>query len=143
MKSARPKVLHQVAGKAMVDYVIEAARAAGATRVLVVAGHLIDQLRAHFDGAEVTLVEQAPRLGSGHALQQAIPWLSQAGGDVLVLNGDAPLIEADILRVLAAEHGDARMQASFLAASVDDPRRLGRVVRQEGRVRIVEWDDAS
>lgn len=143
MKSARPKVLHQVAGKAMVDYVIDAARAAGASRILVVAGHLIDQLRTHFEGADVTLVEQAPQLGSGHAVQQAIPWLNEAGGDVVVLNGDAPLIEADQLRLLAAEHRDAHMQASFLAASVAEPRRLGRVVRQDGRVRIVEWDDAS
>ncbi len=143
MKSSRPKVLHRVAGKAMVDHVVDAARAAGATRMIVIGGHGLDQMREHFAGSEVELVEQKPQLGSGHALQQALPQLSQTGGDVLVLNGDAPLIEPDSLRLLVAEHRDARMQVSFLAATVDDPRRLGRVVRRDGRVRIVEWADAS
>jgi len=143
MKSALPKVLHRVAGKAMVDYVIDAAQSAGATRIVVVAGHHIEQVRAHFAGRGVELVEQTPRLGSGHALQQALPQLGQTGGDVLVLNGDAPLVAPDSLQILATEHRDARMQVSFLAAAVDDPRRLGRVIRQEGRVRIVEWADAT
>jgi len=143
MKSALPKVLHRVAGKAMVDHVIDAARRAGATRIIVVAGHQIEQLQAHFTGREVEIVEQAPQLGSGHALQQTLPHLRQTGGDALVLNGDAPLIEPDSLQILANEHADARMQVSFLAAAVDDPRRLGRVIRQDGRVRIVEWADAT
>ena len=143
MKSALPKVLHRVAGKAMVDYAVEAAQQAGVNRIIVVAGHHIEQVRAHFDGGTVELVEQAPLLGSGHALQQAVPQLRETGGDVLVLNGDAPLVEPESLRLLAAEHRDARMQASFLAASVDDPRRLGRVIREDGRVRIVEWAGAT
>ncbi len=143
MKSALPKVLHRVAGKAMVDHVLDAARAAGATRCIVIVGHEAERLRKHFAASEVELVEQAPQLGSGHALQQALPQLRQTGGDVLVLNGDAPLIEPDILRTLAAEHREARMQVSFLAAEVADPRRLGRVVRRDGRIRIVEWADAA
>lgn len=143
MKSSLPKVLHRVAGKAMVDHVIDAARGAGATRIIVIAGHAIDQMWAHFAGGEVELVEQTPQLGSGHALQQALPQLSQTGGDVLVLNGDAPLVSPDSLQVLAAEHRDARMQVSFLAATVEDPRRLGRVVRKDNRPRIVEWADAT
>jgi bifunctional UDP-N-acetylglucosamine pyrophosphorylase / glucosamine-1-phosphate N-acetyltransferase len=143
MKSALPKVLHRVAGKAMVDHVIDAARSAGATRVVVIAGHQLAQMQAHFAGQDVELVEQAPQLGSGHALQQALPQLGQTGGDVLVLNGDAPLVDPGSLQVLAREHTDARMQVSFLAAAVDDPRRLGRVVRKSGRVHIVEWADAS
>jgi bifunctional UDP-N-acetylglucosamine pyrophosphorylase / glucosamine-1-phosphate N-acetyltransferase len=168
MKSALPKVLHRIAGKAMVDHVVDAARAAGAGRLVVVAGHGIGPVREHFAGREVELgaqpkikpqdpdagslaeglpavllVEQAPQLGSGHALQQTLPLIGQTGGDVLVLNGDAPLIESGTLQVLAADHRDARMQVSFLAATVEDPRRLGRVVRRDGRVRIVEWADAT
>jgi bifunctional UDP-N-acetylglucosamine pyrophosphorylase/glucosamine-1-phosphate N-acetyltransferase len=143
MKSAMPKVLHRVAGVAMVDHVIAAAQSAGATRVVVIAGHEIEQVRAHFSGRDVELVEQMPQLGSGHALQQALPLLQQRGGDVLVLNGDAPLVDPGSLQVLASEHMDARMQVSFLAAIVDDPQRLGRVVRRDGRVSIVEWADAS
>jgi len=145
MKSAIPKVLHRVAGRSMVDHVIAAAKAAGASKLVVVVGHEGDQLRAHFQGADVELVEQTPQLGSGHALQQALPAIEAAGGgDVLVLNGDAPLIEPEVLQALVADHRDARMQVSFLAACVDDPRRLGRVVREAGgRVRIVEWADAS
>lgn len=145
MKSAMPKVLHRVAGRAMVDHVVEAARAAGANHLVVVVGHEAEQVRSHFAGAEVDLVEQTPQLGSGHALQQVLPRIQAVGGgDVLVLNGDAPLLEADPLRALVADHRDARMQISFLAASVEDPRRLGRVVREgDGRVCIVEWADAT
>jgi bifunctional UDP-N-acetylglucosamine pyrophosphorylase/glucosamine-1-phosphate N-acetyltransferase len=109
----------------------------------VVAGHGIDQVRRHLAARDVEIVEQTPQLGSGHALQQALPFLQQTGGDALVLNGDAPLIEPASLRLLTAEHRDARMQVSFLAASVTDPQRLGRVVRNGGRVRIVEWSDAT
>ncbi|HLY67115.1 MAG TPA: bifunctional UDP-N-acetylglucosamine diphosphorylase/glucosamine-1-phosphate N-acetyltransferase GlmU, partial [Chloroflexota bacterium] len=156
MKSALPKVLHRVAGKPMVEYVMDAARSAGATQLVVVVGHGAEQVREHFamhgepspqpsprGRTGVELVEQAPQMGSGHALQQALPWIGQGDGEVLVLNGDAPLIEPHSLQVLVAEHRDAHMQVSFLAASVDDPRRLGRVVRQDGRARIIEWDDAT
>jgi bifunctional UDP-N-acetylglucosamine pyrophosphorylase / glucosamine-1-phosphate N-acetyltransferase len=144
MKSATPKVLLRVAGRAMVDHVAEAARSAGATRLVVIIGHEADQLKAHFKGTAAELVEQAPQLGSGHALQQAQAQIEAAGGgDVLVLNGDAPLLQAETLRALLADHRDARMQVSFLAASVHDPRRLGRVARDGGRVRIVEWADAT
>jgi bifunctional UDP-N-acetylglucosamine pyrophosphorylase/glucosamine-1-phosphate N-acetyltransferase len=141
MKSALPKVLHRVAGKAMVDHVIDAARAAGATQVIVIAGYGMERMQEHFSGGTVELVEQRPQLGSGHALQQALPRLAGAG-DVLVLNGDAPLIEADSLRALIREHHTSKAQASFLAAEVEEPEKLGRVARASGRVRIVEWADA-
>ncbi len=141
MKSLVPKVLHRIAGKAMVDYVVDAARGAGATRLIVIAGHGMDQMRKHFAGSDVELVDQTPQLGSGHALQQALSLLDQ--GDVLVLNGDAPLIEAESLSALTAEHRKGSAQASFLAAQVDDPQKLGRVVRRDGQVHIVEWADAS
>lgn len=143
MKSAIPKVLHRVAGKAMVDYVIAAANAAGASRIAVIAGHGLDQVEAHFADRELDLIQQQPQLGSGHALQQALPQLQHATGDVLVLNGDAPLLESASLEMLVAEHRRARAQVSFLAATVEDPQRLGRVVHDGSRVRIVEWADAT
>src|SRR5438552_6879897 len=100
MKSSLPKVLHRVAGKAMVDHVVVAARTAGAGSVVLVVGHEIEQLRQHFAGGDVQLVQQEPQLGTGHAVQQALPQLRAAKGEVVVLYGDAPLLQADTLRQL-------------------------------------------
>ncbi|HEU0166842.1 MAG TPA: bifunctional UDP-N-acetylglucosamine diphosphorylase/glucosamine-1-phosphate N-acetyltransferase GlmU [Chloroflexota bacterium] len=144
MKSSLPKVLHQVAGKAMVDHVVDAARAAGAANVVVVVGHEIDRLREHFAGTEVELVQQEPRLGTGHAVQQAIPRIEAGHGAVVVLYGDAPLLQAATLRELVGRHAASDTQLSLLTATVPDAQRLGRIVRGKGgQIAIREWADAS
>ncbi|MBV8084578.1 MAG: bifunctional UDP-N-acetylglucosamine diphosphorylase/glucosamine-1-phosphate N-acetyltransferase GlmU, partial [Chloroflexi bacterium] len=144
MKSTLPKVLHQVAGKTMVDHVVDAAREAGAGSVVVVVGHEIERLREHFAGSDVELVQQQPQLGTGHAVQQALPQLQAGDGDVVVLYGDAPLLQAATLRELVERHGVSEAQLSLLTATVPDPERLGRIVRGEGgRIAIREWADAS
>ncbi len=143
MKSRTPKVLHRVAGKAMVDHVLAAARAAGADRCIVIVGHEIERLREHFAGSDVELVEQRPQLGTGHAVQQVLPQLEAHRGEVLVLNGDAPLVDARSLGELLERHHAARAQVTFLTALVDDAERLGRITSDGGRVRVVEWADAT
>jgi len=148
MKSRLPKVLHRVAGRAAVDYVVQAAAEAGASRMVVVVGHEADQLREHFQGQPLELVEQRQQLGSGHAVQQALPLIESLGNSavvdrVLVLNGDAPLVEGEALRCLAEHHTAAGAEVSLLSALVADPEGLGLVQRDAAGVRVVEWADAT
>lgn len=153
MRSSRHKVLHEAAGLPLLEHVLRAADPLQARTVVVVIGHLGDQVREAFadrssDGRLVFTV-QRERLGTGHALAQArdkvLSAFSDGGpGTVLVLNGDGPLVRTETLRrMLAAQEAGPGM--SVLVATVDDPAGLGRVVKDEnGRVeRIVEEKDAS
>src|SRR4051794_32204861 len=99
MKSRLPKVLHQVAGKAMVDHVIAAVREAGATRITVVVGHERQQLIEHLSSQGVETVNQEPQLGTGHAVLQALPRLGDAA-DVVVVYGDSPLLQGRAVTAL-------------------------------------------
>ncbi|GAA4858982.1 bifunctional UDP-N-acetylglucosamine diphosphorylase/glucosamine-1-phosphate N-acetyltransferase GlmU [Luteimonas vadosa] len=141
MKSALPKVLQRIAGEPMLGHVIAAARALAPAGLHVVHGHGGDQVQAAFaDQGDVLWAEQAAQLGTGHAVQQAMPQVPD-GAQVLVLYGDVPLIRPDTLhRLLAA---DARI--AVLVAELEDPTGYGRVVRDsEGNVRaIVEHKDAD
>ena len=141
MKSALPKVLQPIAGRPMLAHVIDTARALAPAGIHVVHGHGGDQVQAAFAGQDgLHWVEQARQLGTGHAVQQAIPGIPD-GAQVLVLYGDVPLITADTLRRLLAV--DARL--AVLVAELDDPTGYGRIVRDaEGRVAaIVEQKDAD
>jgi bifunctional UDP-N-acetylglucosamine pyrophosphorylase/glucosamine-1-phosphate N-acetyltransferase len=143
MKSALPKVLHEAAGRPLLAWVVEAARAAGCERILVVIGHGADRVREAFarDG-DLGFVLQAEQRGTGHALAQAE---AEVPGDatVLVLSGDVPLMRPATLDRLAraAEEGWGAMAV----AELDDPGSLGRViVDEEGTFRrIVEARDAT
>jgi bifunctional UDP-N-acetylglucosamine pyrophosphorylase/glucosamine-1-phosphate N-acetyltransferase len=140
MKSATPKHLHPVLGRRMVDWVINAARDAGADRVVVVASpHTADL----FDGLEVA-VQQTPR-GTGDAVRAARPALAGVQGDVLVLNGDVPAIEPELLRALVATHRSAGAAGTVLSFEPSDLRSYGRIVRDGagGLERIVEAGDAT
>jgi bifunctional UDP-N-acetylglucosamine pyrophosphorylase/glucosamine-1-phosphate N-acetyltransferase len=141
MKSARAKVLQKVAGRPMLAHVVATARALAPAGIHVVYGHGGDQVREAFASeADLTWTEQADRLGTGHALQQAMPAVPQ-DARVLVLYGDVPLIGEDTLRRLLEAPG----RLAVLAADLPDPTGYGRIVRDaEGRVaRIVEHKDAS
>jgi bifunctional UDP-N-acetylglucosamine pyrophosphorylase / glucosamine-1-phosphate N-acetyltransferase len=141
MKSMRPKVLQAVAGRPMLQHVVDTARRLGAAGIHVVHGHGGDQVLAAFDGQDdIEWVEQAERLGTGHAVQQAMPQVEQ-DARVLVLYGDVPLIRAETLQRLL----DAEGRIAMLAAELDDPTGYGRVIRDAaGKVgRIVEHKDAS
>ncbi|HEY2346198.1 MAG TPA: bifunctional UDP-N-acetylglucosamine diphosphorylase/glucosamine-1-phosphate N-acetyltransferase GlmU [Xanthomonadaceae bacterium] len=141
MKSALPKVLQPIAGRPMLAHVIDTARALGAAGIHVVYGHGGAQVRAAF-AAQPDLVwaEQAQQLGTGHAVQQAMPDVPD-GARVLVLYADVPLIASDTLHGLLVADGTL----AVLVAEVDDPGGYGRVLRDaNGRVAaIVEHKDAD
>ena len=141
MKSPLPKVLQPIATRPMLGHVIDTARALGAARIHVVYGHGGEAVREAFrHDADLTWVEQAERLGTGHAVQQALPGLPDAAR-VLVLYGDVPLVCADSLRPLVAAEG----ALAVLVAELPDPTGYGRVLLDaQGRVQaIVEQKDAT
>ena len=141
MRSARPKVLHRLAGRHLLQHVLDAAAGLGATRTIVVTGHGAAEVEQATAAPGFAFVRQEPQLGTGHALQQAVPLLDDAG-TTLVLNGDVPLIEVESLQRLVAAAG--RDKLALLTVVVADPKGYGRVVRQGGAiVAIVEDKDAS
>jgi bifunctional UDP-N-acetylglucosamine pyrophosphorylase/glucosamine-1-phosphate N-acetyltransferase len=141
MHSALPKVLHQLAGRPLLAYVLDVARALKPTQILVVHGHGGAEVRAAYDGVRVEWVEQAQQLGTGHALAQALPKVAR-GAQVLVLNGDVPLVRAATLERLVA---GAKSGLAICTSDLSDPSGYGRVLRDaKKRVRrIVEHKDAS
>ena len=141
MKSSLPKVLQPVAARPMLAHVVDAARALHPAAIHIVFGHGGAQVRAAFaDQADLRWAEQARQLGTGHAVQQALPGVPD-DARVLVLYGDVPLITSDTLARLLAAPG----ALAVLAAEPADPTGYGRIVRDaEGNVaRIVEQKDAS
>ncbi len=141
MKSLLPKVLQPIAGRPMLAHVIDAARELQPDAIHVVYGHGGEAVRDTFaDQADLVWAEQAEQLGTGHAVQQAMPNVPDAA-TVLVLYGDVPLIRADTLRHLLSQPG----RLAVLVAEVANPTGYGRIVRNaEGRVAaIVEQKDAS
>lgn len=141
MKSALPKVLQTIAGRAMLAHVVDTARALQPQGIHIVYGHGGDQVRAAFaQDADLTWAEQAQQLGTGHAVQQAMPGVPD-GAQVLVLYGDVPLMTAATLRRLL----DVDARLAVLAAEPEDPTGYGRIVRDAaGHVAsIVEHKDAD
>jgi bifunctional UDP-N-acetylglucosamine pyrophosphorylase/glucosamine-1-phosphate N-acetyltransferase len=141
MKSARPKVLHTIAGRPMLAHVIDTARALAAEAVHVVYGHGGAQVRAAFaSDSALTWVEQAQQLGTGHAVAQAMPGVPETAR-ILMLYGDVPLLQPNDLAPLVA----SREPLAVLVAELDDPRGYGRVlVDASGHVAaIVEEKDAT
>ncbi|MDH3319350.1 MAG: bifunctional UDP-N-acetylglucosamine diphosphorylase/glucosamine-1-phosphate N-acetyltransferase GlmU [Betaproteobacteria bacterium] len=141
MHSALPKVLHALAGKPLLAHVLDTVRTLAPAQVLVVHGHGGADVRAAFAGAPVTWVEQAQQLGTGHALAQALPQVAR-GAQVLVLNGDVPLVRGDTLKRLVAASAKG---LAICTSDLSDPAGYGRVVRDaRKRVRrVVEHKDAS
>ncbi|MPL68997.1 Bifunctional protein GlmU [bioreactor metagenome] len=144
MKSALPKVLHRVGGKPMVKHVLDAATHAGSARNIVVVGFGAEQVQAEL-GEQAEFVVQAEQLGTGHAVQQAAGLLEHYNGTVMVLCGDTPLLEGEMLAKLYAEHKARSAKATVLTALMPDPSGYGRVIRDKSGqvVKIVEQKDAS
>jgi bifunctional UDP-N-acetylglucosamine pyrophosphorylase / glucosamine-1-phosphate N-acetyltransferase len=147
MRSDLPKVLHPLAGKPLLAHVLGTARGLGARSICVVYGHGGEKVPEAFPGeTDIGWARQEPQLGTGHAIQQALPLLGD-DGLVLVLYGDVPLIaEATLMRLIAAadskNHGG---KLAILTVELEDPSGYGRIVRDAaGQVdRIVEEKDAS
>ena len=141
MRSSRPKVLQPIAARPMLAHVIDAARALSPAAIHIVHGHEGAAVRAAFaDDADLRWVEQAQRLGTGHAVAQAMPGIGD-DARVLVLYGDVPLLRPETLHALLAAEG----ALAVLVAELDDPTGYGRIVRDaDGRVAaIVEERDAD
>ncbi|MBL0207043.1 MAG: bifunctional UDP-N-acetylglucosamine diphosphorylase/glucosamine-1-phosphate N-acetyltransferase GlmU [Propionivibrio sp.] len=141
MHSNLPKVLHPVAGKALVSRVIDSARCLSPQTLCLVYGHGGDVLRTTLDEPDLAWALQEPQLGTGHAVQQALPHLKNEG-TTLILYGDVPLIRAETLKRLVDA---ARDTLAILTVELSDPSGYGRIVRDDaGRVmRIVEQKDSS
>lgn len=142
MRSALPKVLHEVAGRPMLARVLATARLSGCDRLLVVVGHRAESVRTALPAADLTWVEQREQRGTGHALQQAAAHVERAAL-LLVLSGDVPLVRAATLDRLA--RAAAAGWGAMAAATLAEPGTLGRVLtRLDGTLeRIVEVADAS
>lgn len=142
MHSSRPKVLHQVAGKAMLQHVVDTSQGLAADQIIVVVGHQADQLYQIMQGQKLDFVEQAEQLGTGHAVAQCLQQL-EPGNDLLVLYGDVPLIRAATLELLIAQ--SAASAVGILSFLPENAQGYGRILRDDdGAVRaIVEQKDAS
>jgi bifunctional UDP-N-acetylglucosamine pyrophosphorylase/glucosamine-1-phosphate N-acetyltransferase len=145
IKSTRPKVLHRVAGTAMIAHVLGVARALKPHSVTVVVGHQAEAVRSALSGHPgLTYVVQEPQLGTGHALLTAAPALAGSTGTVILLSGDVPLLTAKTLKALLDRHRSAGAAATVLTAVVEAPRGYGRIVRSGDQIaRIVEERDAT
>ncbi len=143
MKSNTAKPLQQAAGKALVEWVTDTATQAGSDENIVVIGHKAEDVKAYL-GDRVTYAYQHEQLGTGHAVMQGIEKLKNVSGTVMVLYGDAPLIEAETLKRVREDHTRKKRAATVITAFIDDPYGYGRIVRENGEiVRIVEQKDAD
>jgi len=148
MKSDLPKVLCPVLGRPMVEFVLDALVAAGIPRVGVVIGHQGERVQnalADQGGIKIEYVVQAERLGTGHAVQQALPILEQHDGPVIILTGDSPLVQVASLKKLLAHFEEEDLACLLGTLHKADPTGLGRIVRHESGefAGIVEEKDAS
>ena len=145
MKSALPKVLHKLAGRSLLQHVLNMTQGLGGVRNVVITGHGAEAVEAAVAGPGVQFVRQMPQLGTGHAIQQAVPAI-EGEGTTLILNGDVPLIkQATARRLVEACDGQALV---LLTIHLSDPSGYGRILRQgvtaDGNVlAIVEHKDAS
>ena len=141
MRSALPKVLHPVGGIPMVQRIINTVKTVGSQSIHLIYGHGADLLKEAIDEPTLNWCMQAEQLGTGHAVQQAAPYINPSD-DVLVLVGDAPLIKADTLNALY----EVKQGCDFalLTVVLDDPTGMGRIIRDGDNITaIVEHKDAS
>ncbi len=144
MKSDTPKVAHEILGKPMLNWVVDAARDAGCERVIAVTGHRAEQVEALLEG--ITSVRQERQLGTGHAVMCAADELAGFQGSLLVLSGDTPLLRAETIAGLIAMREASGAACTVLTADLANPTGYGRIVRMSHDLsvdRIVEEKDCS
>ena len=142
MRSAKPKVLHRLAGRPLLQHVLDATSELGPLHTVVVTGHGAAEVESGVTAEGLGFVRQEPQLGTGHAVQQAVPALGDEG-TTLILNGDVPLIAPSTLGALAQACGGTRL--ALLTVELGQPQGYGRIVRDAGGAvsAIVEEKDAS
>jgi len=145
MKSDLAKVLHPMAGRPLLAWVLDSLRDLELERVLVVVGHQRERVKAAFAGAGVEWVEQVEQCGTGHAVIRAAPALAGFAGTLLVVCGDTPLLRAATLHELLEGHAASGAAVTVLSMRVPEPRGYGRILRdgQGGLAAIVEERDAT
>ena len=146
MKSNLPKVLHSLGGKSLIERVIESAEPLLPDRRLVIVGYQSQEVKTAIDSIYgVEFVEQTVQLGTGHAIQQLLPYLEGYTGDLLILNGDVPLLRTETLKNLLQIHQENQNSCTILSAQLPNPQGYGRVFRNsEGIVqKIVEDKDCT
>lgn len=142
MRSDLPKVLHPIGGKALVQHVVDTARQVGGEQILIIVGHGAETVEERMAAPDVKFVLQTEQLGTGHAVQQALPHL-RSDATVLILYGDVPLTRTETLQKLIATVSE--QQIGLLTVNMQDPTGYGRIVRNMfGDVEaIVEHKDAT
>ncbi len=144
MKSKLPKVLHQVAGKSMVQHVVDTAGKLCPKQNIVIVGYKAEMVEEETNG-NLSFIKQEEQLGTGHAVMQARDLLDGFNGTVLVLYGDTPLLTEETLRLLVDKHQQQKAAVTILTTKLDDPTGYGRIIRNsKGNVtNIVEEKDTT
>ncbi len=144
MKSSRHKVLHEVAGRPMIEHLLASVETLGPQKLVTIVGESREQLEERLEG-RVDFAVQEPQLGTGHAVQQAQEALEGFEGDVLVLYGDVPFVKAGTMQAMIDRLRAVDSPAAVvLGFEPDDPLRYGRVIAQQGRIlKMVEYKDAT
>ena len=145
MKSNSPKVLHPVLGRPMLSYVLDAVETLSPKRVVFVVGHGAQDIEKVSDSKKITYVTQSKQMGTGHAANCANSVLKSFKGNILILNGDFPLITTSSLKKFKNDHEQKKADLSILTALVDDPHGYGRIKRDQNDdvIGIVEEKDAT
>ncbi len=150
MKSTLPKVLHSLGGRSLVERVLQSLRSISPTRRLIVVGYQADQVKAALTADTSALpplefVEQTEQMGTGHAVQQLLPHLEGFTGNLLVLNGDVPLLRPETLKHLLQQHQEHQNAATILTAQTLNPQGYGRVFCDSQNIieQIVEDRDCT
>ncbi len=146
MKSKLPKVLHKIAGRSMLDYVIDSVQVLNPSQILIIVGYESEQVINSFDNRiPVKWVEQKEQLGTGHAVMQVKPYLENYQGDILILSGDVPLLSTKTMKELIEVHQKDNAQATILTTLMENPFGYGRIIKDINNniTKIVEEKDAS
>ncbi len=145
MKTSKPRVMAEVLFKPMIDWVTDAAQAGGVDEICVVTGHCHEELENHL-GGKFKIAVQNELLGTGHAVMQAKDFIkANSPGDILILNGDSPLIDAKTISTAYEYHMSHKNAVTIISAKIDNPEGYGRIIRNKDKClkKIVEEVDAN
>src|SRR4029453_6092605 len=144
MKSARPKVLHHIAGRPMIEYTLANPATLAPQSTVIVIGHEASTVQSALRGRPgLTFVVQEPQLGTGHALLTTEAVLTGKTGTVVLLSGDAPLLKASPPKTLVDRHRTANAAATVVTAVVDDSTGYGRIVRSGQKIARIAGERES
>ncbi|MCC5598123.1 bifunctional UDP-N-acetylglucosamine diphosphorylase/glucosamine-1-phosphate N-acetyltransferase GlmU [Nostoc favosum] len=146
MKSGLPKVLHSLGGRSLVERVLESVEPLSPSRRIVIVGYQSEEVQAAMHSIKsLEFVEQTVQLGTGHAIQQLLPHLEDYTGDLLVLNGDLPLIRSETLKQMLQTHAQNQNAATILTSHLPDPTGYGRVFCNDENIvqQMVEHKDCT